>query len=201
MNTKIGAVALTLAAIFPLTSCASPDTPDGGVVPSVEQTAAPVTDDLTPGGSVDAARAAELNAAQREVRAYEHADGSFEVTEAGAPLSKSVEADIEARLAAIPVATGPEDSEAVENAIGDVVYNAKMQTGRNVVVATHIWVGDPMNSQIPRGIERWVHIGDSQNEAFARWDMLLGDGSAADYVAELEASVVGSPQYDLFIHH
>lgn len=201
MNKHIGATALTLIAIFTLASCASPDAPDAGAVPSVEQTAAPDTDDLSPGDSVDVARAAELNAADGEIRAYEHADGRWEVVEAGVPLSKSITADFEARLAAVPVANGPEDSEAVENAIGDLVHDAKMQTGRNVVIVTHLWVGDPGNSQIPRGIERWVHVGDSQNEAFSRWDMLLGNGSAADYVAELKGSSVGSPQYDLFIHN
>lgn len=202
MNIRTGAAALTLIAIFTLASCASPDTPDGGAEPGITQTQAPRTDDLTPGDSVDAARAAELNVAQGDTRAYELADGSFEVTEAGAPLSKSITADIESRLATIPVATGPEDSEAVENAIGDLTYDAKMQTGRNVVAVTHLWVsGDPVNSQIPRGIERWVHIGDSQYEAFARWDMLLGRDTAADYVSELKASVVGSPEYDLFIHN
>jgi len=201
MNIKIGAAALTILAIFTLASCASPNIPDAGTGPVIEQTTAPDTGDLAPGDSVDAARAAELNAAQGDVRAYELRGGSFEVTEAGAPLSKSITADIENRLAAIPVATGPEDSEAIENAIGDLVSDAKMQTGRNVVAVTHLWVsGDPVNSQVPRGIERWVHIGDPQNEAFNRWDMLLGDGSAADYAAELKGSSVGSPQYDLFIH-
>lgn len=199
MSIKIGAAALTLVAIFTLASCASPD---AGAEPSVEQITAPDTDDLTPGDSVDAARAAELDAAQGDMRAYELRDGSFEVTEAGAPLSKSITGDIENQLAAIPFATGPEDSEAVENAIGDMVYAAKMQTGRNVVVVTRLWVsGGPTNSEVPRGIERWTHIGDSQYEAFNRWDMLLGDGSADDYVAELRASVVGSPEYDLFIHN
>lgn len=201
MNTRIGAAALALIAIFTLASCSSPETPEDAPTPSVEQTAVPDTGGLAPGDSVDAARAAELNAAGGDVRAYGRADGSFEVTEVGAPLSKSIKADIESRLAAIAVATGPEDSEAVENAVGDVVYAAKMQTGRNVVVVTHLWVsGDLANSQIPRGIERWVHIGDSQYEAFSRWEMLLGDGSADDYVAELKSSVVGSPEYDLFIH-
>lgn len=201
MNPRIGAVALALIAIFTLTSCSSPETPGGTSTPPVEQTAVPDTGGLAPGDSVDAARAAELNAAQGDVRAYALADGSFEATEVGAPLSKSITADIENRLAGIPVATGPEDSEAVENAISDMVYAAKMQTGRNVVVVTRLWVsGDPANSQSPRGIERWVHVGDSSYEAFARWDMLLGDGSADDYVAELKPSVVGSPQYDLFIH-
>ncbi len=202
MNSRIGAAALALSAIFTLASCSSPETPEDAPTPSVEQTVEPNTDDLSPGSSVDAARAAELNAAQGDSRAYELADGTFEVTEVGAALSKSITADIENRLATIPVATGPEDSEAVENAVGDVVYAAKMQTGRNVVVVTHLWVsGDPANSQIPRGIERWVHIGDSQYEAFGRWDMLLGRGTAADYVAELKSSLVGSPQYDLFIHN
>ena len=200
MNKHIGATALTLVTIFTLASCASPDAPDTGAVPSVEQTVAPEKGDLAPGDLVDAARAGELNAAQGDIRAYELRDGSFEVTEAGAPLAKSIKADIEARLASIPVATGPQDSEAVENAIGDLVYAAKMQTGRNVVVVTHLWVGDPKSSQVPRGIERWVHLGDSQYETFARWDMLLGNGSAVDYTAELKSSVVGSPAYDLFIH-
>jgi len=200
MNIRTGAAALTLIAIFTLASCASPDTPDGVPTPSVEQTVASETGDLAPGDSVDAARAAELNAAQGDTRAYELADGSFEVTAAGAPLSKSITADIESRLADIPVATGPEDSEAIENAIGDLAYDTKMQTGRNVVIVTKLWVGDPGNSQIPRGIERWIHIGDSQYETFARWDMLLGRGTAADYVAELKGSSVGSPEYNLFIH-
>lgn len=200
MDKHIGATALTFIAIFTLASCASPETPESSPQPGVEQTVAPDTSDLSPGDSVDAARAAELNAAQGDTRAYELLDGAFEVVASDAPLSKSITTDIEARLAAIPVATGPEDSEAVENAIGDVVYNAKMQTGRTVVVVTRLWVGDPANSQVPRGIERWVHLGDPQNEAFNRWDMLLGNGSAADYTAELKASSVGSPQYNLFIH-
>lgn len=201
MNIKIGAAALVLIATFTLASCASPDTPESASTPPVEQTVASDMGDLAPGDSVDSARAAELNAVQGDTRAYELSDGTFEVTEVDAPLSRSITADVEARLAAIPVATGPEDSEAVENAIGDLVYAAEMQTGRSVVVVTRLWVsGDPTNSEVPRGIERWVHVGDPQSEAFNRWDMLLGDGSSADYIAELKASVVGSPQYDLFIH-
>lgn len=200
MNIKVGAAALTILAILTLASCASPETPGDTSTPSIEQTAVPDTGGLAPGDSVGAARAAELNAAGGDVRAYELRDGSFEVTEVGAPLSKSITADIESRLAGIPVAAGPEDSEAIENAIGDLAYDTKMQTGRNVVIVTKLWVGDPGNSQIPRGIERWIHIGDSQYETFARWDMLLGRGTAADYVTELKGSSVGSPEFDLFIH-
>lgn len=201
MNSRTGAAALTLIAIFTLASCAPPDTPDAGPGPVIEQTTAPDTGGLAPGDSVDAARAAELNAAGGDTRAYELADGSFEVTEAGAPLSKSITADIESRLAAIPVASGPVDSEAAENAIGVVVYDARMQTGRNVIIVTKLWVGDPGNSQIPRGNERWIHIGDNRGEAFEPVEFTLGRGTAAEYVAELKASVVGSPEYDLFIHN
>lgn len=200
MNIRTGAAALILIATFTLASCASPDAPEDTSTPSAEQTGAPDTGDLTPGDSVDAARAAELNAAQGDTRAYELADGSFEVVASDAPLSKSITSDIESQLAAIPTATGPEDSEAVEVAVGDVVFRAKRETGRDVVVVTKLWVGDPADSQIPRGIERWVHIGDSQREAFGPWDYLLGSGTADEYIAELKSGVVGSPAYELFIH-
>lgn len=197
MNMKIGAIALVIIAGLTLTSCASPDNTS---TPSTGQTVAPDTGDLAPGDSVDAPRAAELNEAEGALRAYELSDGSFEVVASDAPLSKSITSDIESQLAAIPTATGPEDSEAVEVAVGDLVYAAKMQTGRNVVVVTKLWVGDPVDSQVPRGIERWVHIGDSQREAFGPWDYLLGSGTADDYVDELRSEMVGSPAYELFIH-
>lgn len=201
MNMKIGAIALVIIAGLTLTSCASPDAPDNTSTPSTGQTVAPDTGDLAPGDSVDAVRAAELNEAEGALRAYELADGSFEVVASDAALSKSITSDIASQLAAIPTATGPEDSEAVEVAVGDLVFRAKQETGRTVVVITKLWVGDPADSQVPRGIERWVHIGDSMHEAFELWEYLRGDGLADEYIAELKSGVVGNPAYELFIHN
>lgn len=190
--------AAALAAVLTVTGCAAapgPQTAPSTVTPTNEPTNAG-----TPGDTVDATRAAELNAAAGTLRAYELTDGSFALVDSTAPLPENVTADFEERLAAIPVATGPADSEAVELAVDDLAYATKMQTGRNVVVVTKLWVGVPGDASVPRGTQRWIHVGDSRGEAFEPWDFLLGRGSADDYIAELKAGVVGDPQYDLVIH-
>jgi hypothetical protein len=194
---KTAAAAAFLAIALALTSCASQEEPKQPA-PAAEQTTAP---NPTVGDTVDATRAAELNEAQGATRAYELTDGTFVLVDSTAPLPENVAADFEGRLAAIPTATGPADSEAVELAVDDLAYQAKVQTGRNFVVISKLWVsGNSADSQLSRSIERWIHVGDSRGDAFEPWGFLLGNSSADDYAAELKAGVVGDPQYDLFIH-
>jgi len=202
MRQRIGALALILMTTTALAACSAPQPQETPVRASTAEAppAEPDAADLAAGDVVSADRATALNDAEGELRAYQLADGTFEIVDSAKPLSKKVAADIQSRVAAVPAATGPDDSEAVEVELGDLVFRANAETGRNVVVVTKLWVGDPVDYQVPRGDERWVHVGDPQHEAFEPWHYLPSIKSSDEYIAKLKAGVVGDPVYELFIH-
>lgn len=191
MNIKTGAAALTLIAIFTLASCASPDTPDAGTGPVIDQQQEQNTEPAV-GDTVGVPTARALNDAKGDLRAYELSDGRWEVVEAGAPLTDEIRADIEAKLAAIPGLSGPDDD--IERPIDNLTYSL-FDAGLPPVAVV-------FQKNWPHDEPRWIHLSSNQ-PFFGNWlDGTGGDGqgTAEEYAAELSSDLPTEP-FEIFIHN
>lgn len=178
--------AVVLAGGLALSGC-SPDA--SAPSPSVSESQQNM--DVRAGDRVTADVAERLNAAEGTLRAYGMMDGTFVVVDSSVPLPGAVRIDMESRLAEIPLVTGPENSQAVADALGDFVFRANAETGRTVVVVTKLWaeVGD--DASVPR-TERWVNIGGG--EVYQSYGNYRGTGTYDEYLDELHEYVIPGEQ-------
>lgn len=181
--------ALTLAGCGPQSDPApAPSVTDGQVV-----------DEVRVGDVVPADVAGRLNATEGQLRAYEMSDGTYVVVDSAVPLSGTVRLDMESQLAEVPVASGPEDSQAVSEALGDFVFRKNAETGRIVVVVSKLWAEDGSDASVPRAL-RWVNVGGG--EVYQSYGNYRGTGTLDQYLDELNEYVIPGEAdgVELFVH-
>lgn len=180
---------LVLAASLALAGCAPSDSPTG---PSIS---VPAT--YAPGDTVDAAAAEALNSgSQAGLRAYGLQDGSYLVVSETEALPETVIADMQSRVAAVPTATA-ETSDEVDAQLGDFVFTAREQTGKDVVVLTYSWYPIGVDAGAPTQ-ERWVHIGDVEGVVDPMGDVTIRNRE--EYRAMLEAAQANDPDIVIIEH-
>lgn len=184
---------LALAASLALAGCAPSDSPEPEETgPSIS---VPAT--YAPGDTVDAAAADALNSgSQPGVRAYGLQDGSYLVISETEALPETVVADMRSRVAAVPTATA-ETSGEVDAQLGDFVFTAREQTGKDVVVLTYSWYPIGVDAGAPTQ-ERWVHIGDVEGVVDPMADVTIRNRE--EYRAMLEAAQANDPDIVIIEH-
>lgn len=184
---------LVLAASLALAGCAPSDSPEPEETgPSIS---VPAT--YAPGDTVDATAAEALNnGSQAGLRAYGLRDGSYLVISETEALPEAVVADMQARVAAVPTATA-ENSGDVDAQLGDFVFTARKQTGKDVVVLTYSWYPIGVDANAPTQ-ERWVHIGDVEGVVDPMTDVTIR--SREEYRAMLEAAQANDPDIVIIEH-
>lgn len=184
---------LVLAASMALAGCAPSDSPEPEETgPSIS---VPAT--YAPGDTVDATAAEALNnGSQAGLRAYGLRDGSYLVISETEALPEAVVADMQARVAAVPTATA-ENSGDVDAQLGDFVFTARKQTGKDVVVLTYSWYPIGVDANAPTQ-ERWVHIGDVEGVVDPMTDVTIR--SREEYRAMLEAAQANDPDIVIIEH-
>lgn len=184
---------LILAASLMLAGCSPSGSPRPG------ETEPPVSAAVTysPGNTVDAATADALNSgSQPGVRAYGLQDGSFLVISDADSLPTTVISDMQARVDAVPVASSG-NSEEVDTQLGDFVYTARQQTGKDVVVLTQSWYPVNATAGAPTKL-RWVHIGDVVGVVSPSQDPT--SRTREEYRAMLDAAEASDPSVVIFEH-
>ncbi len=187
---------LVLAASLALAGCAPSDLPEPEETGS-GTISAPSQADYVVGSTVDAATADTLNSGSVEgLRAYGMQDGTFLVISETDPLPDSVLADMQARVTAVPAATESTSGE-VDAQLGDFVFTAREQTGKQVVVLTYSWYPVTVDAGSPVR-DRWVHIGDVDGVTDPMGDTTVRP--LDEYRSMLEAAQATNPNIVIIQH-
>jgi hypothetical protein len=124
-------------------------------------------------------------------------DGTFLVVSETEPLPEAVLADMEARVAAVPLATDTASSAEVDAQLSGFVFDAREQTGKDIVVLTYSWYPIGVDVDAPTQ-ERWVHMGDVEGVTDPMGDITIR--TREEYRAMLDAAQANDPNIVIIEH-